>query len=425
LEVLRHCLPSSVRHILEELPDSLDDTYERILREIRKPNQGHAHRLLQCLVAAVRPLRVKELAEVLAFDFSAEGIPKLNLGWRWEDKEEAVMSACSSLVMIVKDGDSRIVQFSHFSVKEFLTANRLADPIRDVSRYHIRLEAAHTILAQACLGVLLRLDDHVGQDNIENFPLARYAAQYWPTHARFENASSRIKDGMECLFDADKPHFATWLWIYNEDEDTSMPSIRPEKPEAAPLYYAALLGFLDLAKHLIAKHPEYINARGGVNVTPMHVAATAGHPDVLSLLLEHGVDVDVRGGSDVTPLYWASRKGRLEAGQVLLDRGADINARGIYGQTPLSGALYKGRFEFARMLIKRGAKINFHNTSTGNTPLHLAVERENIQTVQLLLEHGADVNARDKYERTPSQLTKQREIVELLSQYGAKYVDTT
>jgi hypothetical protein len=40
-----------------------------------------------------------------------------------------VMSACSSLVIIVKDGDSRIVQFSHFSVKEFLTANRLAEPI--------------------------------------------------------------------------------------------------------------------------------------------------------------------------------------------------------------------------------------------------------------------------------------------------------
>ena len=264
LEVLRHCFPSSVRHILEELPDSLDDTYERILREIRKPNQGHAHRLLQCLVAAVRPLRVKELAEVLAFDFNAEGIPKLNLGWRWEDQEEAVMSACSSLVMIVKDGDSRIVQFSHFSVKEFLTANRLAEPIRDVSRYHIRLEAAHTILAQACLGVLLRLDDHVDRDNIENFPLARYAAQYWPTHARFENASSRIKDGMECLFDADKPHFATWLWIYNEIGDgRSMSTMSPEKPEAVPLYYAARLGFRDLAEHLIAKHPEHVNARGG------------------------------------------------------------------------------------------------------------------------------------------------------------------
>ncbi len=137
LELLRHCFPPSAPRILEELPDSLDETYERILREIRKPNQGHAHRLLQCLVVAVRPLRLEELAEVLAFDFKTEGMPKLNPGWRWEDQEEPVVSACSSLVTIVKDGDARVVQFSHFSVKEFLTADRLAEPIRDVSRYHI------------------------------------------------------------------------------------------------------------------------------------------------------------------------------------------------------------------------------------------------------------------------------------------------
>jgi len=54
-------------------------------------------------VAAVRPLKVEELAEVLSFDFDAEGIPKLNPDWRWEDQEEAVVSACSSLVIVVKD----------------------------------------------------------------------------------------------------------------------------------------------------------------------------------------------------------------------------------------------------------------------------------------------------------------------------------
>src|SRR5882757_713417 len=161
LQVLRHCFPPSVRRILDELPDTLDETYERVLREIKKANWAIAHRLMQCLVVAVRPLLVNELAEVLAFDFNTEGVPKLNPRWRWEDQEEAVMSACSSLVMIVKDGDSRIVQFSHFSVKEYLTADRLAEPIKDVSRYHIRLEAAHAVLAQACLGVILRLDDHV------------------------------------------------------------------------------------------------------------------------------------------------------------------------------------------------------------------------------------------------------------------------
>jgi len=149
LEILSQSFPSSVRRILKELPESLDQTYERVLREIRKANQGHAYRLLQCLVVAVRPLRVEELAEVLAVDFEVEGTPMLNPGWRWSDHQEAVLSACSSLVTIVKDGDSRIVQFSHFSVKEYLTSDRLAESSRDVSRYHIQLAAAHTILAQA------------------------------------------------------------------------------------------------------------------------------------------------------------------------------------------------------------------------------------------------------------------------------------
>ncbi len=142
------------------------------------------------------------------------------------------MSACSSLVTIVKDGDARVIQFSHFSVKDFLTVDWPAEPIRDVFRYHIRLEAAHTILAQACLGVLPRLDDSVDRDSIKSFPLALYAAQYWPTHARVlvGDVSSRIKNGMECLFDADKPHFATWLWIYNEDSPRSSESMSIMRP---------------------------------------------------------------------------------------------------------------------------------------------------------------------------------------------------
>ena len=390
LEILRHCFPPSVRLILEELPESLDETYERILREIRKPNQGYAHRLMQCLVAAVRPLRVKELAEVLAFDFNVEGIPKLNPGWRWDDQEEAVMSACSSLVMIVKDGDSRVVQFSHFSVKEFLTANRLLEPIKDVSRFHIRLEAAHTILAQACLGALLRLDDDLDLDKIENFPLARYAAQHWATHARVENVSSRIKDGMECLFDAVKPHFTAWLWIYNEDRGgDSMPSMSPKKPKAVPLYYAARLGFRDLAEHLIAEHPEHVNARGGKSETPMHAAAIAGQVDILSLPLEHGAELEGRAVYNMTPLHVASCYRQLKAGQWLLDHGADINAQDRDDWTPLRWAV---------------------------------IQKNNIQLVRLLLERGADANARDKRGITASQRAVEQEVVELLSEYGAKSV---
>jgi hypothetical protein len=373
--------------------------------------------LLQCLVAAVRPLEVKELAEVLAFDFNTEGIPKLNLGWRWDDQEEAVMSACSGLVMIVKHDDSLVVQFSHFSVKEFLTADRLAEPIRDVSRYHIRLEAAHTILVRACLGILLQLDRRIDRDSMKSFPLARYSAQYWATHARIENVSSR-KDGMECLFDADKPHFATWLWIYNEDRwGHSMSAMRPEKPEAAPLYYAAMLGFRDLAEYLITEHPEHVNARGGFEVTPLHVAASAGHSDIVSLLIEHGADMSSRGKRGGTPLHRASEKARLEAGQLLLNRGADTDVQDNNNNTPLIFASESGHAEFARMLLERGAMIDVRG-NFGWTALYWAVVNGRTEVVRLLLERGADPHVRDENGETPSELGSQigrHEIVELLS----------
>ena len=415
LEVLRHSSPSSVRLILEEFPESLDETYERILREII--DEWDAHRLMQCLVVAVRPLRVEELAEVLGF-----GVNEFwkNPGWRWEDQEETVMSACSSLVMIVKDGDSRIVQFSHFSIKDFLTADRLVDPIRHVSRYHILLEDAHTVLAQACLGVLLRLDDRVDRDNIENYPLARYAAQYWPAHAR--RASSRIRDGMKRLFDADKPQFATWLWIYNEDEGgLTMSTMYHEKRQAVPLYYAARLGFYDLTKHLIAKHPEHVNARGGHEVTSVHVAARQGNVNILTLLLEHGGDVDGRGITGQTPLHRTSENGELEVGRCLLDHGADINVQDHAGWTPLGVATFYGHIEFARMLLRYGASVNVKMVPDESS-LHVAADRRNIQAVQLLLEYGAEVRARANRGSTPLHVAAggSAEMVRLLLEHGAE-----
>jgi hypothetical protein len=128
LETLRHCLPQNVPRALSELPTSLDETYERVLKEIVTANQHHAYRLLQCLTVASRPLRVDELAEILALDFdkTKEGIPELKEDWRWIEQQKAVLSTCSSLIAVVDSGRHRVVQFSHFSVKEFLTSDRLA-----------------------------------------------------------------------------------------------------------------------------------------------------------------------------------------------------------------------------------------------------------------------------------------------------------
>jgi len=428
LEVLRHCFPPSIRRVLEELPESLDETYDRILRSIKKSNQEHAHRMLQCLVAAVRPLRVEELAEVLAFNFNAEGIPKLNLAWRWEDQEEAVMSTCSSLVIVVKGDseDSRIVQFAHFSVKEYLMSSRLAESSRDVSRYHILLEPAHTILAQACLGIILQFDDHIDRDKIKSFPLAKYAAEHWAKHARVKNVSSHIMDGMKCLFDADKPHLAAWLWVYDEDYGPPMPTTFPEKPDAVPLYYAARSGLRDLTAHLLAEHPEDVDAKGGSQGTPLHASLNNGHFDVSSLLIEHLRNPDIRGRWHQTPLHRIlmsdkAQRGDLEFGQRLLDCGADVNALDRDNWTPLYLAAWNGRVDFVQMLLEHGAVINAP-ADDGNTPLHRASGRGFVDVVRLLLEHGADPNISNNDGMTPSDLASRPEIVQLLSDHRAKHM---
>ena len=70
-------------------------------------------------MVASHSLLVEELVKVLAFDLGTGEIPKINTDWRWEHQEEAILSACSSLAIIVIEVGYQIVQFSHFSVKSF------------------------------------------------------------------------------------------------------------------------------------------------------------------------------------------------------------------------------------------------------------------------------------------------------------------
>ena len=158
------------------------------IKKKKKAQRDNAHCLLQCLTVAVRPLLVEELAELLAFDFQAStegGIPTLKDDWHWDDEEEAVLSTCSGLITIIPRDDSRIVQFSHFSVKEYLTSSHLAQsPHGEVSRFRIDLEPANTIMAQACLATLVRLDEHAGDSDTKVSPLVKYAAKHMPNSRR-------------------------------------------------------------------------------------------------------------------------------------------------------------------------------------------------------------------------------------------------
>jgi ankyrin repeat protein len=401
LEVLRHCFPTNVRRVIEELPESLDETYERILKGITKTNKEYAYRLLQCLAVAARPLRVEDLADILIVDFKAGGVPTLNADWRWEDQEEAVLSACSSLVTVIIDDGCRVVQFSHFSVKEFLTSERLANSIGEPFRFHISLEPAHAILAQACLGVLLRLEDHTNGDNTKSLPLVEYAAECWVEHAQFTGVELRIKDVMDYFLDMDKPHFLAWIRMQDVYDllpyDSNTPRAAPLP--AAPLYFAARHGFRYLSERIILKHPQHVNAWGGLCGTPLHSSVRWGQIEISQLLHAHGADVNARSSFSCTPLHIASMYGLLDTVNWLLDHGADLESLEMGGMTPLQLSSSRGHLEVTRILLERGAEIDSLGDK-GSTPLQLAMEEGELDAALLLLDRHANVHVRDNDGKT-------------------------
>jgi hypothetical protein len=423
LEVLRHCFPANLRHTLEELPKSLDETYKRILNEINNANRVHAYRLLQCVAVALRPLRVEELAEVLAFDLTTGGLPKLNTSWRWEDQEEAVLSACSSLVSVIIDDGSWVVQFSHFSVKEFLTSDRLSSCMEEVSRFHIPIEPSHAILAQACLGVFLCLDDGITEDSAKKIPLYRYAAEYWVGHAGVGNVELQIKNAMDYFFDMENPHFSALarmehphdlLRVSMDEEPTGLPR------SAGPLYFAAWKGLRGLVERLVIKDPQHVHQLGGYLGTPLHASVVDGHIEIFQSLLAHGADINLRCGDNYTPLHLASIHGRLRIAKWLLDHGVDVSPKERRGRTPLHFAADFGHLEVCRILLERNAEVNSQNNE-GWTPLHHA-SKGPTEIVRLLLNYGADVQVRDLEGKTASEVAsgpEQEEIVQLLSQHAS------
>ena len=431
LDALQHCIPPNLRQYLDEMPETLDETYDRILKGINKAQKDNALRLLQCLAVAVRPLLVEELAELLAFDFQASssgGMPTLKDDWRWDDEEEAVLSTCSSLITIVSRNNSQIVQFSHFSIKEYLTSPRLAQsPHGDVSRFRIDFEPAHTIMAQACLATLLRLDEHAGKSDAKVSPLLKYAAQHWVDHAQFEKVSFRVRSGMDDLFDSSKPHFAAWLQVHDIDKPWHTFSPYPRDSVGSMLYYAAFCGFYDLAERLITKHPEQVNARGGCNLFPLQAALNKRHLHVANLLYCHGAVVDIQGENKFTLLFAASYLGYVDIMRWLLDYGADANARGNYHFTPLLYAVHAMQFEAAQVLLEHNANIN-SQIIHGDTPLHWVLSRcrssgKLADMVRLLLEYGADPNIYDDDHTTPLHQASSHGLLEaarLLLSHGAK-----
>ena len=384
-------MPSSIRKVLNELPTTLDDTYERMLQAIPKEKFQHASRLFQCMVAALRPLRVEELAEIFAIEFGANDTLNLVVGWRPEHPEEAVLSTCSTFITIIDDGGSKIAQFSHFSVKEYLTSDRLQmSDVGNIGQYYIRLEPAHAILARACVAVLVQLDEEEGDERSEVLPLASYAAENWVRHAQFEDVASRIPDSLACLFNPKEPHFRPRILLRGVRIRSITPVFFGDNPDKlTPLFLAAFCGFSGLIKHLVVTHAPDVNEKNGDGWSPLPGALLSGQVDCARTLLDYGADINAVDRCDYTSLHYASYYDNLHVIRFLLEHGANLNAQTVNHETALHLALRRGHFEAVRLLLDHGADVTVQGMD-GLTPYQVATQGGHHGVAQLLLEHRAE-----------------------------------
>jgi hypothetical protein len=432
--------PAAVHEALKDLPEGLDETYNRMLSKIDPRQQAQAIRSLRWLAFSVRPLKLSELAEASIID------PKLHPPFEADRRcfsPDDVLDFLSGLVTVIFSSDSKsstspveqidsatnselewkrdTIMFTHFSVKEYLVSDRIQTS--RCSIYSIKEKSANLSIAEACPAYLLQFDkpDSLNSRTLR-LPLVMYAACYWTEHAQWagEDAIAIHLLTME-FFLSKGDAYVNWVRLFDPDKPWEKPQIAKDLTEvASPIYYASLTGLIEPVRQLLGKGAD-VNAQGGYYGTALQAASVDGYSQIIQLLLENGADVNIQGGFHGTALQAASGRGHSQIVQQLLENGADVNAQGGRYGTALQAASAWGRSHVVQQLLKHGADINAQ-FGPYNTALQAASSRGHGKVVQQLLENGADVNAQGGICGTALQGASggsYEQIVQLLLENGA------
>jgi ankyrin repeat protein len=401
LDVLEGCLTKNTfRSALASLPRTLDETYKRALLSIKEEHQEDAFRILQWLTFSVRPLKVNEIAEIVAA--KPDNDSKFEEDDRLANPDDIIMY-CGTLVTTQESRewtfkgrkavsmDKKELRLAHFSVKEYLVSPRILDHCR---QYSIREIDAHLSIASTCLTYLLHVADlsSMPENVVAEYPLAKYAAGSWYKHVRKSGAEMEPRniDRRVVRFLDNEKLRVMWIQL-----DGSNKWGRERLGTAAPLYWTSFLG-------LLAPTQLFLTAGANVNAksrshygTALQAASGRGHGAIVTQLLEAGANVNAEsGGHYGTALQAASDNGHEAISTQLLEAGADVNVEsGGFYRTALQAASGRGRRAIVMQLLGAGANVNAESGGHYSTALQAASGGGHKAIVMQLLEAGADVNA--------------------------------
>ncbi|KAN0078947.1 hypothetical protein V8E54_005460 [Elaphomyces granulatus] len=422
------------------LPKTVYEAYDRILS--KSHDSEKAKRILHIIVAAARPLTLREMALALTIRENHQSYNDVDL--KSEDRfRESVRDICGLFVTII---DSRIYLL-HQTAKEFLVQN---DQEIHPGSFHEDFKwkhslwppDSHRVLTEICMRYLLfaefeanplENDAMISQYNGSHVFLD-YSANHWATHVRESHieVDDVATQSMLRLCDASSNRCLTWFRIYWASTNTDFPK------GFTGLMIASYFGLAAVVKHLLELNSIDLDSRDGTyGRSAISWAAENGFDVVVKLLIE-GIcyrlmdiklpfrkkpQVDSVDRYGRTPLVYAVWNGHVAVVKRLLRAGACINLADEIGGTALSYAVCSGQNGVLTLLFKKGTMADSED-DTRMALLWSAVKKDHEAVVKLLLETGKiDIEVKNKNGWTPLSCAVEGgsvAIVELLLSGGAK-----
>lgn len=209
---------ATLHKTLATLPQTLDQTYDRILCAISKEDCAYAIRILQWLTFSARPLCLEEIAQVVAIGVARD--PAFDHEEVLEHPLEA-LNICSSLATVSTkkaqgrlQPTQRIIALAHYSVQEYLVSDRIKQG--PAKQYSMNEAECHRVMTVSSLKYLIQLQQPLSEEVIQKSTLARYAAEFWTIHLEKtgEETEGLFQPAM-VLMSIESPAYLTWIQLYD------------------------------------------------------------------------------------------------------------------------------------------------------------------------------------------------------------------
>ncbi|XP_072234361.1 transient receptor potential cation channel subfamily A member 1-like [Leuresthes tenuis] len=179
----------------------------------------------------------------------------------------------------------------------------------------------------------------------------------------------------------------------------------------APLHWAVEKHKAESCKALLdlGADPNILNM---ALLSPLHLAVSLGHNDLVELLLSYSAtDCNQMGDLGNTPLILACSVNNCEALSILIKHGAKLCQQNKLGHFAMHAAAFAGAKKAMEVILKAGEQnghatvshINYLDKSK-SSPLHLAVRGGNTETIRLCIETGAKIDQQQNDRSTPLHL---------------------